>query len=296
MNLTDLTSFVAVVDHGTITGAARSEEVPKSTISRRIARLEASLGVQLLVRSSRSFSVTDDGLLLHARAKGALQELQDIRAVLMEGTDEPRGTLVVSAPRDVARANFFAALLAVYRAKYPAVALDVRLESRYVDLVGDGVDVALRGHGAEVPGDPRLMTKLLGRPSAGFYASRAYLRRCGTPRTLEDLDGHDLIVRRFAGQREVKVRSTSGERLIPLAGAMIQVNDFGLVHTLVTEGAGIALLPISAHNTAEFVRVLPAWSMRLGGISVVWPSSRFLAPKVRGFIDLAVQQLTAEWS
>ncbi|HVI01714.1 MAG TPA: LysR family transcriptional regulator, partial [Enhygromyxa sp.] len=162
MDLNDLASFVRVVELGTISAAAAAEGVPKSTISRRIARLEDELGVELLRRSARSFGLTEDGRMLHARSAAALQELADVERQLTQTDDIPRGRLVLTAPRDIAGSVAFAKLLAEYRSTYPDVRVEVRLERRYVDLIGEGVDVALRAHNGEIPGDAGLLTRSLG--------------------------------------------------------------------------------------------------------------------------------------
>ena len=294
MNLTDLASFVAVVEHGTMAEAARTEGVPKSTISRRVSRLEEALGVQLLVRSARSFAITAEGRRLHARARGALLELRDVREALVEDRHEPRGHLVVSAPHDVTRAWFFAALLARYRATHPQVTIEVRLASHYVDLVMEGVDVALRGHRALVPGEARLRVKKLGEARGAFYASEEYVSRCGTPESLAQLHVHDLVVHSVMMSGLVAMESSSGRRVeVDVANAVLKVNDLGLMHSLAMEGLGVALLPVRSAARDQhrgLVRVLPQWSVELGRISLVWPQARFMAPRVQAFIDMAVEQ------
>src|SRR5689334_7291184 len=121
MNLNDLASFIRVVELGTISAAAAAEGVPKSTISRRIARLEDELGVELLRRSARAFALTEDGQLLHARSTAALQELADVEQQLSETGESPRGRLVVSGPRDLGSSDTVTKMFAEYRTTYPEV-------------------------------------------------------------------------------------------------------------------------------------------------------------------------------
>ncbi len=135
MNLNDLASYVRVVDLGTIAAAAKAEGVPRSTITRRIARLEEDLGVELLRRSARSFAITEDGHLLHRLASGSIRELHGAeRALTSSISDAPSGRLVISAP-DFARSEPFADLLARYRHRYPEVGIALRVENHVVDLV-----------------------------------------------------------------------------------------------------------------------------------------------------------------
>lgn len=296
MNLNDLASFVRVVELGTISAAAAAEGVPKSTISRRIARLEDELGVELLRRSARAFALTEDGQLLHARSTAALQELTDIEQQLTEAGEVPRGRLVVSGPRDIAGSDTIAKLFAEYRASFPAVDVEIRLESRYVDLIGEGVDVALRAHGSEIPGGTGLMSRLIGKSQGKLYASPQYLAQRGKPRSITDLAKHEFVLHRLMIGRPISLRSSNGdERSIDAGTIAFCVDDFGLLRRMVEVGGGIGLLAELAVGTSlragTLLPVLPSWSIQLGRLSLVWPASRHLSPRVRSFVDLATQRL-----
>ncbi len=296
MNLNDLASFIRVVELGTISAAAAAEGVPKSTISRRIARLEDELGVELLRRSARSFALTEDGRLLHARSASALQELADVELMLTQTETAPRGRLVLTAPRDIAGSEAFAKLLAEYREMHPEVRVEVRLEMRYVDLVGEGVDVALRAHEGEIPGDAGLMTRSLGAPRAGFFASREYVERRGLPGSPAQLRDHELVLHKLVVGRRLVLRSAAGGQTLELPPPTFVLDDFGLAQRIVEAGGGIGLLvELSVHPRVadgQVVRALPDWSLQLGRISLVWPASRHLAPRVRCFVALASERLT----
>jgi DNA-binding transcriptional LysR family regulator len=295
LNLNDLASFVRVVELGTISAAAAAEELPKSTISRRVARLEEALGVELLRRSGRSFIVTEDGQLLHARAAGALQELADVEQALEDGRETPRGTLVITGPHDLSRVPVFSELLVEYRSRYPEVHVVVRLEGRVVDLILEGVDIGFRAHDGDIPGDPGLMARSLGAPVAGLYASPDYLRRRGTPTTPAALVEHELVAH-IAIPETLVLHCVTGDTATTLMRSMFRVNDFGLVQGLAEAGAGVAVLPASTARLpreSALVRLLPQWSTRTGQLTLVWPASRQLAPRVRSFIDLATERMAA---
>ncbi len=288
MNLTDLSSFVAVVEQGTITAAARAQGVPKSTISRRVARLEEALGVQLLLRSTRSLTVTDEGHLLYARAQGALQEIQDAGRVVREGRDEPRGRLVVTAAQDLSSSMAFGELLVAYKRRCPMVTVDVHLDSRFVDLMTGEVDVALRGHKAPLEGGGGLMVRTLRNLVAGFYVGRDYAEQHGVPHELEEFLDHPIVAHRYS--ERPTLRSVQGQVCeLDMSGAAMRVNDFSLVRVLVLQGLGVGLLPVLYVTDPRLVRVLPQWSAPLGRVSAVWPETRFQSPKVRIFIDMAAQ-------
>ncbi len=300
MKLTDLESFVAVIDHGTITAAAAAAGVPKSTISRRVTRLEQDLGVSLIVRSSRSFALTDEGRRLHSRARPALRELLDVSAAVRDGADEPRGKLVLTTAYDLASSWFLADVLKSFCAQYPRVELEVRLESRFIDLVAEDVDVALRAHGAQIPGDPTLMARTVGDTVVALFASRSYLARAGHPEHPRELSEHALVAHVAATKGPRAMISSAGEEaLVDFSSATIKANDYGMIHSLVRAGMGVGLLPLDKvryEQEPRIERVLPRWRRRLGKLSLVWPRARFTAPSVRAFIDFASARFAAHMS
>lgn len=294
MNLDDLATFVRVVELGTFTAAAQAEGVPKSTVSRRVARLEDQLGVALLQRSARSFTVTDDGRLLVRRAAGAVRELEEIGQVIDDLAGVPRGRLVLTTAHDLGRQRQVAELIAAYRSAHPQVTVEVRLEERMVDLVREGVDVALRAHGApRIPGEAGLMARAVGGARSGLFGSAAYLESRGAPRTPEALVEHDLVAHVATADRPLRLWSHGEERVVELPEPVAVVNDFGLAEGLIAAGVGLGLLPSAATPIDALVRVLPEWQGQAGYLSLVWPDSRHQSPRVRAFIDLAVQRLTA---
>jgi len=298
MNLNDLASFVHVVEFGTITAAAAAEGVPKSTISRRITRLESALGVELLRRSARSFTLTDDGRQLHARSTQALQALMDAEQAIMESSDIPRGRLIVTAPPDLG-GSIFPELFATYRARYPEVSVELRLEEKVVDLIAEGVDVGMRGHTGSIPGSSQLMSYTFGHFLGLFYASHDYLRRRGEPKTLAALKEHDMIIHPAMKVQSIQLDGKDGTQgQIDFLNPAFQVNDFMFAQALAEAGSGIALLP--HHGVMErkvpspLKPILTNWSIRSGKLSLVWPVSRHLAPRVRAFVDLAKELIQSK--
>ena len=294
MDLNDLASFVRVVDLGTISAAAAAEGVPKSTITRRVARLETGLGVELLRRSPRSFTVTDDGRLLHQRSSGAVRELMDAEQALSASSEAPHGRLVVTAP-DFGRSEPFAELIVAYRARCPDVSVEVRLENRVVDLIYEGVDVGIRAHAGDIPGSSQLMARAFDMPAIHFYASPDYIQRRGAPSTPAELEHHDIWIHSAAVSQEIRLVSKSEQMTLTIDAPAYHANDTLLGKALVESGAGVGMLPMfvaaSAEKRGSLTRILPAWSLDSGRISVVWPASRHLAPRVRAFVDLAQEFL-----
>jgi DNA-binding transcriptional LysR family regulator len=295
MNLTDLASFVRVVELGTLAAAARAEGVPKSTLSRRIARLEQDLGVALVRRSARAFALTEDGRLLYERSGGPLRELSRVGQALVEADQVPRGRLVLTAPHDLGASTEVVALVAELRRRHPEVQVELRLEDRVVDLVTEGVDVALRAHSGEVPGSGELMVRALGQGRSGLFASAGWVAAHRTPQRPQDLEHADLILHRAALGRQVELHGPGAPVTLDPARAVVLVNDFRAVRDLLLAGLGVGLLPLRTPGQARvdpsLLRLLPAWSAPGGRLSLVWPASRHLAPRVRAFLDLATERL-----
>ncbi len=298
MNLNDLQSYVRVVELGTIAAAAREEGVPRSTITRRIARLEKTLGVELLRRSARSFALTDDGRLLHRLTTGAMREVGHATRALQSSSDIPRGRLVVAAP-DFARSEPFADLMVAYGSRFPHVEVDVQIDNRVVDFIHQGVDVAIRAHVGDIPGASDLMSRVFDLPPMGFYASPDYLARCSAPPSLDELSKHDLVLHRAGVGVPKPLTAESGETVaINLGEPRYRANDTLMVRALVEAGAGIGMLPgfvaAKAVERGALSPVLSGWVMRVGRVALLWPASRHLAPRVREFVGVAKEFLGTE--
>ena len=297
MNLTDLKTFVRVAETGTISGAAKRLGVPKSTVSRRVRRLEDQLGRELLRRAARSVTLTPHGEILHQRSVHALDELEAAAEAMTGRDDEPSGVLRVTTVPGFGNSQRFLRSVREFGLKFPKVSVNLELTTRIVSLVEEGFDVGVRLHMGELPGSPSLMSRRLMRFGRGFYASPDYLAEMGRPETLDDLAHH-----RIAGHAIVDDRATAwmregvpmGERPA-LANPRWLVNDSVALERMCLAGAGIALLSTVQGQTqveqGSLERVLPAYEQAAATATLVWPSSRHLAPRVRAFIDHAVQSL-----
>src|SRR5580692_5428171 len=143
IDLNDVAAFVRVAEDGGFTAAARALGVPKSTVSRALARLERALDVRLVQRTTRSFALTDAGRAYYERVRGAVAQVAEASADVTDRSDNPRGTIRITAPVDLGEA-FLAAAIVAFVEKHPDVQFDVSLTARVVDLVAEGFDLALR--------------------------------------------------------------------------------------------------------------------------------------------------------
>jgi DNA-binding transcriptional LysR family regulator len=295
VDLNDVATFVRVAQGGGFTAAAKGLGVPKSTVSRAVARLEGALGVRLVHRSTRALALTDAGRAYYERVRGAVAGLADASADVVDMGTEPRGTIRVTAPVDLGQL-LLAGVIARFVEKYPQVRFEVSLTGRVVDLVGEGFDMAVRASPMQ---DSSLVVRKLGSADLGLYASRAYLRAHGTPARVADLADHAFVgFRPFTSSNGVPLPLTGPDGIEHAeAHPGIVVDDLLFVHRLVAEGSGIGLLPLffseacaSQREKDDLVRVLPHHSVRSGNMSLVAPSARQEPRRVKLFREFLVAE------
>ena len=280
-------TFVAVVEGGTFSAAARALGLPVSTVSRQVSRLEERLGVRLLNRTTRRVTTTPPGQTYFERCRRIVAETREAEEEVASMHGEPRGLLRISAPPSGLRATLVEDLVAAFLARYPQIAVELVAESRYVDLVAEGYDLALRGG---ILRDSALTARRLIRMRTGLVASPAYLARRGRPRRVADLARHDLLVQRAPGRQPRWPLSPRGS--IPVRGRLI-TNDMAISRAAAIAGLGIAYLPlVLVDQELEAGGVEPVLPNAVGrdtdGLHMVYPQGRLLAARVRAFIDFAV--------
>jgi DNA-binding transcriptional LysR family regulator len=283
MDLDGIAIFVKVVQAGSFSGAARALGVPNTTVSAKVARLEKRLGVTLIQRTTRKLNVTPAGRAYYERCVRGLEEIETAEAELSLSAAEPRGLLRITAPGDVAH-GMLPPIVSRFMARYPRTRVEVVVANRVVDLLAEGVDLAIR---AAALRDSTLVARRFMPFSVGLWASRAYLQAKGTPKTPADLDQHDyLVFPRFSTQT---LRLADGRSRVEVKPAgRLAVDDPGTIRLLVLQGAGIGLLPDYLARDTPLVRVLPKWTWMSGALSFVYPGQRFVPANVRAFIDTAL--------
>ncbi len=294
-DLDDFYCFALVVEHGGFSAAERATDIPKSKLSRRVYNLEEQLGVRLIQRSSRHFAVTDIGMDVYRHAQVMMNAAQAAHDVVNHLSSEPRGVIKVSVPVDIAQ-NQMAKILPSFLKKYPEVRVQMMVSNRRIDVINEGVDLALRVR-SKLDDDPNLVLRQFTAIEQRLFASQAYLNEFGhltTPEQLsehriismseEHLDQHFLLFGPENQQKKIKVNPViMGSNLLMLA-------------ELASQNCGIALLPDSIAQdftkSDQLVKVLPEWTAPHGIFHAVYPSRRGLLPAVRVFIDYLVEQLT----
>jgi len=284
--LTGLIAFARAGAMGSYTAAARSLSISPSAISKSVQRLEQRLGVSLFTRTTRSLTLTAEGRELHERALRLLRDAEEIEQVAITQRSEPSGTLRVAAPLPIGL-HVIAPALPAFRKRYPRVMVDLRLNVQVVDIVEEGIDVAVRiGELA----DSRLLSRRLLPHLLCAFASPSYLATRGTPVHPDELEGHDTVNLRYqstglAFRWPFKI----GERVIeivPPSGVVIDASE-ALVATLAAGGGiGISATFIAAPYVArgELVPILSEFAVEQHTITALWPESRRSNPAVRAFL------------
>mgnify|MGYP001282498067 CR=1 FL=1 len=283
--LAGMEAFVAIVDAGGFQAAARQLGVSRALLSKRLAALERSLGVQLLRRTTRRLSVTGPGAEFHERCRRILAEFREAAAELARQQDEPRGTLRINAPMSFGQLHLAPALFDFMR-EHPGISIQLTLTDRFVDVVEEGYDLVVRIGPLR---DSSLIARRLGPVRRVLCAAPDYLARAGTPSRPDELPAHRLLQYGWlATGLRWHLTGPDGESALDVAGAFC-ANNGDVLKTAARAGLGIALLPtfLCASELArgELVRVLPQHEAAPIWLHALWPASRLMPSRLRRFID-----------
>jgi len=291
LDLNDLRVFERVAALRSFSAAARALGLPKSSMSRGVARLEAGLGTRLLQRTTREVVLTEPGRVLQERCVGILANVAEASDQVASLGAEPRGRLRVSAGIGFG-INVLSEILPRFLNRYAEVNLSLDLTSRLVDLVGEEVDVAIRL--GPMP-DSQLVARRLGTMQRFLCAAPDYLERRGTPHTLNDLRSHDTVEMPGGdGRPRPWVFTAVGSDTVVIeVPPRLTVNEAVTIQRLVLNGAGLGVLSgylcTPGLAAGHLVRLFPEWTLPPVEVSVVFPSNRELAPAVRAFVDFLKQ-------
>ena len=290
MDFNEAAVFVKVVQAGGFSAAARQLGLPTSTVSTRVSRLERRLGITLLQRTTRRLHLTEAGTAYYHHASMGLGHMLEAEAAVDEARQQPQGRLKVTAPADLGDV-LLAGLIERTQREYPALEVELLLTDRYLDLVAEGVDVAVRTGDLR---DSSLIAKSLGTIHWAVFASPDYLKQAAPLEEPQDLHAHCCLQFTPMGRDAWDLSNGRNTVTIPLAGR-IMANSIGVVKTMVAGGQGVALLPDFICKTeqaaGDLVRVLSDWQGRADPVHLVYPRQRFMPPKLRAFIDLAQAEL-----
>jgi len=287
----ELTVFHCVVKHSSYAKAADELSLSPSGVSRIVSRLEERLGARLVQRTTRKLSLTEAGAAFHARTVQILVDLADAEAEVQETALRPRGKVRVSAPV-VFGQSYVAPLLDQLLHSFPELTIELNLTDRFVDLIDEGMDLALRIGSLS---DSRLIARRLCTNHRVLVASADYLARRGTPTHPSELSNHDCVMfTSFARPREWKLLGPDGPVTVNVSGRMAS-NNADVVASSAKRGHGITvgatLVVGRALASGELVRVLPEWEFESSALFAVYPSARQLSTKVRATVDFLAEHL-----
>ena len=282
--LDDLALFVAIVEAGSLNAAAEKEGLPAATVTRRLQKLEASLGYRLLHRSARRIQPTGEGMQYYEQCRPLVQALRQATMRLDATLGAIEGTIRVLAP--VNFASDLAPAWASFLEQYPRVKLELELSNEVLDLVGSGADLAIR-IGA-MP-DSTLTQRKLGNVRMVLAASPSYLTRNGTPHTAAELEGHSTLVTLPLREWRLK-HPTTGALIVLHPDARLRINELRLAVIMAEAGLGIVLAPeLQCHASLEsgaLVRLLPEWMPDTPrSVYAVWSQQRYLPARVRALLE-----------
>lgn len=300
LDLSDAALFVRVAELGTLSAAAKERNEPVSQVSRAIVRIEKTLGVRLLHRTTHGLSLTDEGDTFLSHARRMLDTASELSAELSGRISGPSGWVRVAVSPILAQLVIVPSLRTLYK-KYPKIQIDIAADDRAVDLSRDGIDVAIR---AGVPLNENLVARKIGEHGRKLYAAPSYLREFGTPKRVEDLDKHRLIgnsaspsLNRWTlASHEAAKRTTPATRKKPIDAQTLTIkghtraDNTSIVLALALEGVGIArlneLLVAPLVASGQLMQVLGKFELEAQNeVYAVMLRERQRLPKVRACID-----------
>jgi DNA-binding transcriptional LysR family regulator len=284
-NLTSMSVFVRAADARSFTDVATQLGVSPSAVGKAIARLEKRLGVRLFHRSTRSITLTPEGIVYLESCRRIFVEIDIAEQELALAKGAPLGLLRVSLPMV---GTLFMPVINRFLAAYPQITLDLDFSDKLVNIIEEGFDVVVRSGEST---DSRLTARVLGRFSLQLVASPAYLRRSGTPLQPVDLLGHACLHHKYPSVGKLErwpLESVDDSTDLQLPVAAIASTIEPLI-AMAESGLGITCVPDFAVRSqladGTLVRILAEFTEHAGRFRAVWPSSRYLSPKVRAFVD-----------
>ncbi|MBL39545.1 MAG: LysR family transcriptional regulator [Xanthomonadales bacterium] len=282
--------FCRVVEAGSFTAAGDALSLSKGAVSKAVSRLESALGIRLLHRTTRRQTLTEAGAAFHARAAQAIEALEEAARDVSEHADRPRGHLRISAPTFFG-AEILSRHVGEFRRRFPEIMLEVVHSNRFVDLVAERFDAAIR---ISAPVDSTLVMRRLAEVPMVFCAAPAYLQRHGRPGSPAQLGDHECIIYTGSAKpREWTALDADGQPLTVAVNGGLHTNDDHTLRQAAIDGCGIVRMPRlflrDAIAAGELEQIWPDNAAPTVTLAVVYPSRRELPGKVRAFVDFLVE-------
>lgn len=281
-------AFCCIVENRGFSAAAEQWETTSSTLSRHLQHLEAQLGVRLINRTTRHLSLTEAGERYHAACLDILQQIDQAALAVADEGSEPSGTLRISAPLVIGTLEL-GHWLPGFQQCYPKIRIDLSCEDRFVDLVAERFDVALRISGPLE--DSSLVAKKLTVSDLILVAAPGYVSRHGLPRQIDELASHQLLG--FTGSNEWRLNSARADTVVVALNGRFKTDTITSLHSAALAGLGIAALTRATVQqnlqNGQLVHILPNYNAGQRHYCALYPHARHLAPKVRVFVEFMTQ-------
>lgn len=292
--ITAMRLFTRVVQTGSFSAVARESGISQSSVSKNLAALEAKLGARLLARTSRKLKLTEVGCDYYERCLPILMEIDEAEATVRSMTSNPSGVLRVNVPVSFGQRHVIPRMPEFMRA-YPNVKLDIMLLDRQVDLVAEGVDVAIR---IGILDDSSLIARRLGDSPRLLVASKSYLQKHGRPNHPDELKNFDCLVYSLLGTGNIWHFLHRGKEFSVGVKGNFQANNSDAVRQMALAGAGIMALPKwMSHpyiENGELEPILTEYTPQGFPIQAVYPQNRYVPSKVRSFVSFMQQSFASD--
>jgi DNA-binding transcriptional LysR family regulator len=287
---TEIELFVQIAETGSMSRAAEALDLSNAAASRHLSALEERLGARLVERNTRRLYLTDTGQEFFSRAKGILAELKDAESAVNATSLNPTGVLRISASLSFSL-HHIAPLLREYTQRYPNVTVHIEAANRYMDIIDNNIDVAIRTR--EVEPDSNITIRRLAETRRILTASPRYFAQHGLPKTLEDLTQHKLLIYTLANNpNELRFTRDGKTRAINVKG-VLDANDGQILRVAALDGLGILVQPsyivYDDIVAGRLVPVLDEWDLPRLSVNLAYPSRKHLSAKVRTFIDFVAE-------
>ncbi len=287
--------FVRVVQAGSFSAAARDLDLTPSAVSKQISRLEDRLGARLMNRTTRQLSLTEVGAAFHERANRILADVAEAERAVADLHGAPRGTLKLNLPQSFGR-RYVIPIIPDFLAANPELRIDVTLNDRFVDLIDEGVDLAVR---IGELSDSSLIARRLAPNRRIVCGAPAYFEKNGKPAHPAELVGHNCLVYTYRASRNDwrLICPDGGDEVVTVAGNL-EANEAEALYSFMLDGIGLCLLPLwlvgPDLEAGRLEQACPGYHAPDSAISAVYPPGRHLSPKVRAFVDFLVERF-AGW-
>ncbi|MCK5002936.1 MAG: LysR family transcriptional regulator [Gammaproteobacteria bacterium] len=291
MNIDDWLIFAQIVKIGGLSAASRQLGMPKSTLSRRLAKLEEDFGARLLIRRGRTFELTDSGRLFYQEARDLSQHVNNAQERLNESSQREDGTVLMTAPK-ASGGQFLSIWLSAFIQQHPHIRVELDLNDYMLNLVEKGYDLALR---VGPMADSALVARKLGQSHRILVASKDYIKQHGKPESPTELNQHRCIG--FSEQRsgrELWLLNNDKQSQRINFNPVLRSNDMATTHRTCLSGTGIALIPTfvcrASIESGNLQQVLPQWHGPTAEFYLVYPEKELMPRRVRLLVDFLVDQ------